>query len=944
LPRRPQPAPSRWRQWLAAGVCAAVCAAGPVLAVSQATAAGAAGAPGAPGAPGASNGSVNGLTDHDNEYLLAPQYRGEPLRGLVPVLVAEGRPPLVAVEDLLDALNYEFEVLGDGGIVGQRHPGDLPFAFSVDGGWRLDRQTGVLGPAAFRLVAGVLHLTPQALAQVVPVELAVDTVRQLLEIRATGPLPLDLLQSRELALARLGTRGATQPPPLEPFPYGPFGRPAGDARANLTHNTTSDGDTNLSYSGLVVSEVGYLTGLMSFSGRDDELRDARLRLGRESAGGDAFGLPGLVSGFAGDVSGDSVPLVGSQIGRGVALSSMPLTRPDSFDQTTLEGDAPPDWEVELYRGNDLLAFGRVGPDGRWVFPDVPLLFGENVLRVVVYGPEGQVREERRELPISASLAPPGQLYWSAFAGQRNRSLLEPLLPERDQPAQGVYALAADIGLNTNLGVGLFATRAPESFERDADVADTRGARLQLSRAQLYLELDAARQQGGGQALGVSGSTGLGRLSLAGRYAQYDGFRSQRATRSARGLDREGRLIANLPVQVLGRNIALGASLERYDFENGSEEMLYRLLARFALNGVYLTHEVERRAWDYASGQNTARTDWISGLSTSVGQLRLALQARVDLDDTERSQLQARGNWRLDPQTTANFGISANRSADGDQVWSQSAGVSRDFGGFRANVGATRGADGNWFFGLGINTSFGMDRDGRLSFSGSSLAERGAADVFVFHDRDFDGRYDPVQDELLPEAGIVLNDSQRTIALTGGDGRAFVAGLDTRAPAQLGVDPTSVPDPFLIPADDRRFMPRAGQPFVAEIALVDSGEISGRLTVERNGQDIALSAVMLELVRLYEPHAATDDGVYLRVIKVQRTRQDGEFFFDLVPPGQYLVRIREGQQIRGAPIEPAEMLAVVTPDALYVEDLELRLIAPPTMVQTPLPTPANGQAL
>jgi hypothetical protein len=70
----------------------------------------------------------------------------------------------------------------------------------------------------------------------------------------------------------------------------------------------------------------------------------------------------------------------------------------------------------------------------------------------------------------------------------------------------------------------------------------------------------------------------------------------------------------------------------------------------------------------------------------------------------------------------------------------------------------------------------------------------------------------------------------------------------------------------------------------------------------------------------------DIGGY-RLLSSKRTQYDGSFLFDMVPPGSYLVRVRAGQEIRGAPLDSASQPAIVTRGQLMVDDVELQLRLP-----------------
>ncbi|MFL6775738.1 MAG: carboxypeptidase regulatory-like domain-containing protein, partial [Sphingomicrobium sp.] len=95
----------------------------------------------------------------------------------------------------------------------------------------------------------------------------------------------------------------------------------------------------------------------------------------------------------GDVEGFDSRLTGSvTAGRGAVLTNSPLAARTAFDRTHIEGDLPPGWEAELYRNGELLGFAKAVSSQRYAFDDVQLLYGENRIRVVLYGPQGQVKE------------------------------------------------------------------------------------------------------------------------------------------------------------------------------------------------------------------------------------------------------------------------------------------------------------------------------------------------------------------------------------------------------------------------------------------------------------------------------------------------------------------------------------------------------------------------
>jgi len=909
------------------------------------------------------------------EALLQGSYRGAPFGEPVPALLTEGQKPLLHLSMMLEALNFAVEVASDGTVSGTAYPSETDFAFLSDGSYHLDGRGAQLPAGDFLLYLDELYVSPEALALIAPVRLEIDARDQSFVMEATGPLAQDVAREREIARAQLGLRGSVDEVPLSAFPYRALGRPTGDVDLTFRQGTGARAETSFTYNGLFSSEIGYVTGLLFVTGNeDDALSDARLRFGRESPMGGAFGIPGVTSVYAGDVQPYRLPLIGG-VGqaRGVSIGAFPLERPDSFDQTVIEGDGPPNWDVELFRGNELIAFQRVGPDGRYLFENVPLLFGDNAFRVVFYGPDGQRREELRDFRIGGGMIEPGRLYWRAFAGEQNARLLSPVLPERNVNEAFGFSAEAALGLTQYLSASAFAARAPDSTSRDSRQRTSYGGGLRVALPSVYLESDHAWQEGGGEAWSVGGIAGFADVSLSARHAQYDDFRSANASYAGQPLQSDSTLRIATSLSVGGTQVGISADGRRREMENGTVERSALLQTRLSAGQFYITQGLDFWRSDDEGGPQSERLYYYPAVAMNLGDLRLSGSARYDLKGGRFGQLLVSGNYRFDPLTNAVFGVTRAPGINGgDAAYTVSGGLSRDFGPFFGSVNFSRDQNDDYMFGLRLSMSFGFDRYGGLALSSRPMAQHGTADILVYNDRDGDGHFNPDMDEPMPQARLAVNGLHSTQQETDETGYAFLTQLDTTRPVSVEIDPGSISDPFLAPADGGlRFLARPGQPMSGEIALVDTGEIAGRLVVERAKGVSGLSGVVIDLLEIGAPREpeSGDVGVLFssflgtwwqadedspaekpdyregydarvaelksaapqapgfRLVATKRTNFDGDFLFDLVRPGTYVVRIAEGQFINGMPLEQAEQRISVARDGLMVDGVELRLMAP-----------------
>ena len=160
-------------------------------------------------------------------------------------------------------------------------------------------------------------------------------------------------------------------------------------------------------------------------------------------------------------------VTGSSNGLGVKISNHPVDTPDEFDSITLDGDLLTGWDVELYRNEVLIDFKTSQADGRYNFTDVPLLFGVNILKLIFYGPQGQVREEIKQLRIGPGQIKPGQTLYKAYANQQDVQLLlgdVHGVSASDQAGKTQANVTIQHGISKNVSVGANYTTVHRPME------------------------------------------------------------------------------------------------------------------------------------------------------------------------------------------------------------------------------------------------------------------------------------------------------------------------------------------------------------------------------------------------------------------------------------------------------------------------------------------------
>lgn len=744
-----------------------------------------------------------------------------------------------------------------------------------------------------------------------------DLEHDLLMLRSADgvSLPVEERLKREAVWRDLGTHAdGTDALPVTPTPWTVYAPVMGDV--TLTGRADSVGSSGLEYNALVVGELAWLTHELYVSGQAGEgPGDIRLTSGRRDYNGGVFGVPTLYAAAAGDVLGHNVPLVGRPaIGRGFSLGGYPLAQPTEFDVTRVEGDALPGWAAELYRNGELISIQRIGQNGRYRFEDVALNFGRNQLLVRLYGPQGQLREVVQTIGVGADMSPPGTFRWAAFLDQPDQRMFDFLL-DRQPRHDGVGgAVSFDIGLTRNLSAGASVARAPTSSRAGSEFASYGAVMLHAGLGSVAVETVATASDAGGWAWRLAALTNLGPMSVSARHEEYtDGFRSLDSELGFNALRRFSRVRLSAPLSNLAPGLgSLSLSADRYEQETGRRELAARLNWRVDLFSAHFDHGVEYRDIHQIDDTSLEEAFYVGAASLTRGPFsgRAALRYRLTGEQALESYDMS-GQYRLSETLILSAGLFRDllsRRTGG------SFGVSKDVGFAYLNLDASWDDDGEYAVGAGLTFSFGFDSGGRARMASQPQARMGAIEPFVFRDRAGDGHYQADEDEPLTDVQLLVNGYPAPMAVTAGDGRAWLAGLSVGEPIRLGVDPASLPDAFLAPSlAEIAVQPRPGRAFRLEIPIVETGEISGVAEVVDAARREPLRGFRLELV---------DEAGEVRGTAVSMI--DGAWLFGQVPPGRWIVRAAPAQTVRGAVVAPAFVHTAVSPDHLIVEGLGFQL--------------------
>lgn len=732
------------------------------------------------------------------------------------------------------------------------------------------------------LTATDIHDTPEgwcidskALGRWLDITLVADLSDALLVVKADRKLPFEQAEERKerAAKVRPAVSFDLRALPQAKDAYRFWRMPSVDvvASSGFTREGQAPAKANMRYD---IFASGEAAGA-SFDARlsSDEKggpESLRLRAYRTSAAGDLLG-PFRATHFGiGDVNLPA-SFVGSQStsGRGAFATNRPLSRPDNFDRTSFRGELPDGWDAELYRNDQLIGYFQSRGDGRYEFLDVPLLYGQNRLEVVLYGPQGQIRRDIRMIPVGANSIPPRETYYWAGVQDAGRDLFN-FGNSDTQPYNGLRGgFGIERGLDSRTSIGASAISSVYEGRRDSYAE----AMIRRALGPTLIELaGAANIDGGtvlrGQMLGQFGQAMIGAQSAW----LFGGFRSEQYLP---GLRAEHMLSVDHSLKFGGKPFPYGVSATYRTWQNGNRSVEANARLSFNIKNINASTDLVWEQMKFAFGTDPPqKLDALLRLSGRVGGLRLRGEARFGLiGDSGFSESRITGEWRAGDK--ANWRAEIGYDARGRRGRA-SLGYTRHFDSFALTGQILGASDGALAAQFSLAFSFGPNpHGGGLHISSEKLASSGQAAVLVYQDLNADGIRQP--NEPLEKAVEITAGLAGRGKATDARGQTVIGGLEPYVPILIGIDTGSLPDPFVQPAHSGMVVtPRPGVPIIVELPLVSAGEISGYL-IREGGK--ALNGVDLELL-----------DTAGRTVKTTRAEYDGFFLFESVPYGQYRLRV------------------------------------------------------
>lgn len=660
------------------------------------------------------------------------------------------------------------------------------------------------------------------------------------------------------------------------------------------------------YSSVVTGMVGGLDLDMSLNGtvpQQSYQNFLRATLGQRDPRGGLLGPIDAREFALGDVSSPSLPLVSNSFaGRGAMLSTFPLHRLSDLQRVTLRGELPVGWQVELYRGADLLDFQTSSVDGRYEFLNVSTIPGLNAFRLVFYGPQGQRREEEKPIYVAAAAVGAGETGYSLLFNQQNTDLfgnhpnaqLQPItaFTRFDQLTQ---ALAQP---NINDGGLRFNAEVEHGFTDDLSlngaVSSLPVGNSQIEYFQTGLRaawlgalsnVSAATSSNGGAAAGTSVQSQFNSLAWLLSYNRFvDHFLSERSF----DLLINQPLVATSTVQLNGLLPSFGTgrlpfatSATYNEAENGTTDLQLRGRVSAAISRFTVAAETQSQMISHQATQ----TQEIIRIGTQFGRVGLRGETIYNLTPTaELAASQLTADYAA--RQNLNLRLGVTRLQTQPQETQFTAGAAVLFQKLAVGTDASISDRGDFSLLFKMSFSFGMQPRGTEPvFRGQSFARSGAISPLVFLDRDGDGKFGP-GDTPLPNVRL-RSDNYVFRDKTDEAGTALITGLDPYQETPVRVDTETLEDPYWKAADPHiAVLPRPGSVVKLEFPVYETGEVDGAVEMERGGQRVPLPGIRLQVV-----------DASGKVVSQALSGYDGSFFVQGVRLGSYTLRADPEQLAR-----------------------------------------------
>ncbi|MFT6308520.1 MAG: hypothetical protein ACJA0Z_003694 [Halioglobus sp.] len=808
-----------------------------------------------------------------NELLLELRLDGEKL-GMDVLGYQRGEEFLLSLDELTNGLGFPVTVDGVQGVASGWY-------ISKDRGFSLDlaRATVIsdgkhwaLADGEAVIFQGDVYVETEALQKWFPVRLSAVVRELYLDVETTEPLPIQTRFNRQRRDITSSSDYQEPQYPLQGTPYQFFGPHITKLRMGYSavrQTPDSDAEFATNYATLSRGDLGWMTSTLSLAGQSgDSFTGARLKLERT-----AFDGPlGLNHIEVGDVdAGGFRGFLLSGTGGGTEQDG----RSDN-ESVSLEGSQLPDWDVELYQNEQLILIQTTGPDGRYLFENVPLLFGENHFELKFFGPYGEIESREEFHFLGVGMLEPGRISYEVAAVQSGRTVFGVNDADGDGDRDsGSYTGGFNLGLSRNLTVGARV----RSLEENGGRLASSNVGFGLSTSRLYGSVRYFDVPNAQDSVSTSLRTRLGDTNLNLGFTQFfdDPVLDSSPQKWRSNMDITSSAFA-IPIKI-DVNTQEQEDSTQFDAVFGTTRSVSGL-GRFSSSLWYSSGE--ERLDD--STTRTSQTGGQTSFHTAIRPWTFRLSASYGFKpETEMLEFSADSSLRIERDLSLDLSVRQNPTTDTTYY---SGGINWQLDQVAINARVSYDSDERWVGLITLSTAL-VHRPGTLRprLDSRASVDAGTVEAWVFEDADGTNK--------VPHAGVVVDGTQAwRKATTGASGVAYLSRMPAHRQVDIEVDESTLADGQLRSKNPGvSIIPRPGSYAEVEFALVRTAELEGHVVIA-DGDDKKPVSRALVLLK-------TPDG---EVVAQRRTAFDGFYLFDGIEPGIYQVSLEEplGKRLLNGP--------------------------------------------
>lgn len=760
------------------------------------------------------------------------------------------------------------------------------------------------------------YISTDLMSRIWPLDIDVElsTLSVVTEIRGDVVLPFEQRMKRQQRQEAMAYRERRQQPdlPFVPNDYKMFSYPVLDLQGTyeyehdermLTGNNTVSGLMHLG--GFATDFSG--TWRLDRDGRVERPNSIRIHMQREAFGDEDIWGTGLQNIRGGDINMQQRDLVSRSFsGRGLFVSNKKQRETSNeFDRITVEGIGPPGWEIEVYLNNALIEFGEVDASGEYRFEDVVLQYGNNNIRVVLYGPQGQIREDVQNYNISGQQRKPGEFQYDVGFLDADRPLV--FLDNEPRTRPRGLAKTANVSYGLSRDVTVFGGLTDIPTDQGKKSYATAGANLSLFNSSLQAE--AYSELSGGNALDLRMLTQLFGIRANLRAAFYNDFESPDAGRGqgAKRFEGEAQLSTRVPFFYFGK-MGLRVNANHRENVGGTVTSNINTQQTLSKRGLLLTHSTR------TSLANEVHTNSSGSFNVNYNikdwQLRGSMNYLIH-PESELSNIQANLRYS-DPEDPFQFAVNAQHN-----FLTTLSGAGVQFGyEFDKILGSLdvnyREQEGFRVIARASSSISPYNADGKYDFSSRQRRREAPVIARVFLDRDADGVYSE-GDEPIKDARLLAN-NRKSLDVSNEEGYVVIKGRT--GITNIALDDGSLADPYFRSiTKGYSTVPLPGTMPSFEFPVLETGIVEGFVTYLADERPV--QGMIIELV--------DQNG---EVVMESETAFDGYYAFEFVLPGSYTVRAHPEYQVN----VPPETVTVTSED-LFLYGVDLFLVEQTDEVET-----------